>query len=833
MYWSPITCAIHGVDAGFEPDLSQSIAFYKAEYRDLVHQSVESGISKGKEFVYEAQITTASGEDRWVKSIGKAEFRDGKCVRLFGSFQDIDAQKENEIKLQNLANNIPGVLFQYYLNEDGSDGMNYVSNGAKKVWQFTPEECKQDISKIWKIIENGGSLPIMKESIQKSAQTLTNWDFEWKVVLPDGQIRWHSGFGVPRQTSNNTTVWDSIVLDVTDKKDLEDLLKRSSSAAKIGSWEISAPSNNPRNLVYLSPTSHHILELPEDTQLDVETLFNVFVDNQRELAKTSFYQLLHTGKEFDLEMKIQTKLNKQKWIRAIGNAEYVGNTLVKAFGSIQDITERKHAELKLVDSLNEKNTILESIGDGFFTVNNDWVVTYWNNKAEQILQRPKYDIIGHNLWAKFPDAVDSLFYKKYYEAKETKQNLSFEEYYATMEIWIEASVYPTKSGLAVYFKDITQRKKAEQEIRISNERFMRVAEATSDAIWDWNIEDNHIFWSEGLTKLFGHEINEFTNGVGVWGQYLHPDDQEATHLSLFQAIENKNQDKWKTEYRFRKKDGSYAFVVDRGTIIRDKKKKAIRMVGSITDISYQKEHEQTLQKLNKQLKEYTKELEISNAELEQFAYVASYDLQEPLRMVSSFLSLLEKKYNDRLDEKALQYINFAVDGSKRMRQIILDLLAFSRVGKVENELEEVNLNQILEDYKVLRKRIISDKSVQINYSKLPVINSYAIGITQVFHNLLDNAIKYCPENRKPEIHIRFSEDINHWKFKISDNGIGIEEEYFDKIFVIFQRLHSREEYSGTGMGLAIVKKIVETLNGEIWLESKLDEGTDFYFTLKK
>ncbi len=224
---------------------------------------------------------------------------------------------------------------------------------------------------------------------------------------------------------------------------------------------------------------------------------------------------------------------------------------------------------------------------------------------------------------------------------------------------------------------------------------------------------------------------------------------------------------------------------------------------------------------------------MSNAELEQFAFVASHDLQEPLRMVTSFMTQLEKKYGSIIDDKGRQYINFAVDGAKRMRQIILDLLDFSRVGNTEDDMEEVNFNKLLTEVLALYRRQIEELKADITVENLPKLQTFKAPFRQVFQNLVGNSLKYHKAGRRPIIHISCEETKTHFQFSVKDNGIGIAPEYFDKIFIIFQRLHNKDEYSGTGMGLAITKKIIETLGGKIWVESEEGKGSTFYFTLPK
>lgn len=226
-------------------------------------------------------------------------------------------------------------------------------------------------------------------------------------------------------------------------------------------------------------------------------------------------------------------------------------------------------------------------------------------------------------------------------------------------------------------------------------------------------------------------------------------------------------------------------------------------------------------------------LEQKNGDLEQFAYTASHDLQEPLRMITGFLSQLEKKYANALDDKAKQYINFAVDGAQRMRDVILDLLEFSRAGRTADSLEEVDLNELVQDVEILFRKQIEEKKAVLYAHDLPVIVLQKPPLRQVFQNLISNALKYARNGEPPRIRITSTETATHWHFSIADNGIGIAREYFDRIFLIFQRLHPKNEYGGTGIGLALCKKIVESLHGNIWLESEVGKGSIFHFSLPK
>jgi signal transduction histidine kinase len=226
-------------------------------------------------------------------------------------------------------------------------------------------------------------------------------------------------------------------------------------------------------------------------------------------------------------------------------------------------------------------------------------------------------------------------------------------------------------------------------------------------------------------------------------------------------------------------------------------------------------------------------LETKNKELEEFAYVASHDLQEPLRMITSFLSQLEKKYSDKLDNKAHQYIHFAVDGAQRMKLIIRDLLEYSSANQDLQPPETIDLNEIVEDFRLIHKKRMTTANAELISDPLPILRTHRTPVTQVFHNLLDNALKYAKADEPVSIYILVIDQNRFWEFCIEDNGIGIDSENFEKIFVMFQRLHSREMYSGTGIGLAIVKKSVELLGGSVRVISELGIGSRFYFTLPK
>ncbi|WP_338083963.1 sensor histidine kinase [Candidatus Frankia nodulisporulans] len=222
----------------------------------------------------------------------------------------------------------------------------------------------------------------------------------------------------------------------------------------------------------------------------------------------------------------------------------------------------------------------------------------------------------------------------------------------------------------------------------------------------------------------------------------------------------------------------------------------------------------------------------SNRDLEQFAYVASHDLQEPLRKVASFCQLLERRYGDKLDDRGVQYIAFAVDGAKRMQQLINDLLAFSRVGRTTESFVDIPLGELLTRATTTLSLTIESLDAEVSADELPIVRGDPMLLTQLLTNLIGNALKFHGED-PPRVHIGVVEHADTFEFSCADNGIGIETEYAEKIFVIFQRLHSREVFAGTGIGLALCRKIIEFHGGLIWLDTEARPGTTFRFTLPR
>ena len=281
--------------------------------------------------------------------------------------------------------------------------------------------------------------------------------------------------------------------------------------------------------------------------------------------------------------------------------------------------------------------------------------------------------------------------------------------------------------------------------------------------------------------------------------------------------------------------GAIAFYKFRINVIKIQKLKLLNRVDEqtrqlILSTREERKARQEAEKAKQQTEHANKELEQKNKELEQFAYVASHDLQEPLRTTSSFVELLQQQYKGRIDEKADKYLTFIIQSSDRMKVLINDLLDYSRIGKIK-ELARIDCNTIMQQVLADLDAAIKETKAEIMTEHLPVINGYSTEIKQLFQNLVMNAIKFRKPYVSPLIYITARKKNSYWEFICKDNGIGIDKQHQERIFIIFQRLHTRSEYEGSGIGLAHCKKIVELHGGKIWVESANGKGSTFYFTL--
>ena len=548
-------------------------------------------------------------------------------------------------------------------------------------------------------------------------------------------------------------------------------------------------------------------------------------------------EAVRTGSVFELEHRVLRVDGTLGW--TVSRAVPIRNTageIVEWFGAASDITESKRTEESLRESqksLTEKTAELETIIDtmpaGIWIFHDPGCSLITGNRvARQILG----DFEGGNApekerpWKEIrkggaPISPDQLLmHTACASGQEVKGEAIEVEGIDGVTRQLYGNAVPLLDsngnvrGSIGVLVDITQLREAHDKIA----RLAAIVDSSSDAIIGKTLEGIIVTWNPGAEKLYGYSAKEIIgNSISLLVPPDHPDELST----LLEKIRRGEIIAAHDTQRMRK-DGTLVDVSLTVSPVRDSTGKIVGAATIAHDISNRKKYEE-------KIKHYSRKLEESNKELDNFASVAAHDLRAPLRAVSGFIGLLKKQYEEKLDAEANQYISYIVEGTDRMHHLIHDLLQYARVTTREKPFAPVNVNIVLEKTLANLMVEIKESSAVITADPLPTVFADSTQLIQVFQNLVGNAIKY--RSNTPRIHISAERNDEEWLFRVSDNGIGIDPKQFDRIFQIFQRLHTMDEYSGTGIGLATCKKIVERLGGRIWVESKPGEGSTFFFTL--
>lgn len=377
-------------------------------------------------------------------------------------------------------------------------------------------------------------------------------------------------------------------------------------------------------------------------------------------------------------------------------------------------------------------------------------------------------------------------------------------------------------------EDVTEEHLQQQLLGQSESRLRLAIEASHMGIWDWDLATNNVVCSPTCEKLMGLEDHGAKRNHIELLRKIFPADLSMLQAVLDRAVLEKGE--YEAEYRVRWPDQSVHWISGRGKVFCDEKSVPVRVVGTVVDITEEKRAEEHRREVETALQRHADELARSNRELEQFAYVSSHDLKEPLRMVNVFVDLLMRQLDGRLDEETKENFRFVCEGARRMQSLVNDLMTYSRVGKELSPYQSVDLNDVGKMVRMNLQDAIKESGADIHFGDLPAVMGYSSQLVQLLQNLIGNAIKFRGDE---SLHVDVTAERcgTEWRIAVSDNGIGIGDRYLNKIFVVFQRLHNSGRYPGTGIGLSICKKIVENHSGRIWVTSELGRGSTFYFTL--
>ncbi len=370
--------------------------------------------------------------------------------------------------------------------------------------------------------------------------------------------------------------------------------------------------------------------------------------------------------------------------------------------------------------------------------------------------------------------------------------------------------------------DITEQRRTELDLQDANRRMDLATRSASIGIWDYDLTTDELVWDDRVFEFYGVAPEHFRGVHADWRDRIHPDDAAAIEVAVYDSIENRKP--FDVEFRIVRPDGELRHMRATFTAVRDDSGTPVRLVGTNIDITDRKTAEADIAR-------YTEALRRSNEDLQQFAYVASHDLREPLRMISLYLDLLRRRRGDALDPEAIEHISFAIDGARRLDAMVEDLLQYSRIDVRGSALVPVDLDAVVREAVDNLQTSIEDSGAGIDAGPLPAALADRSQVVRLFQNLIGNALNYRDEARRPQVTVTGQRDGDWVTVTVADNGIGIAPRYFERIFVIFQRLHHRGERSGTGIGLAVCKRIVERHGGRIRVDSVPGEGSRFSFTL--
>jgi PAS domain S-box-containing protein len=704
-----------------------------------------------------------------------------------------------------------------------------------------------------------------REAWQHAMAQRSAYDVEVRVRRADGSYAHTVARGTPiLSETGEIEEWIGCNLDISDRVRAEESLRDNArrlrlalEAGRMGTWEYDLVSGT----VHWSAAVERMHGIPAGSFAGTFQAYQADLhpeDRDRVLATVR--KNIERGEEHQLLYRIVRPDGAVRWLEAFGTFVHdAGRKPIRLIGVCSDVTER-------VESEEARNALriqrmLEGINDAFAVYDVDWTILFANQAGTAVMGLKPADVIGKKIWDLAPGAVDTRMHQELTRVLETGQPATFEEHYAPRGRWFEIHAYPVPDiGIAVYSRDVTARRN-EQALQ---ERLARYGQLRADVGQALSLERDVRGILQACCEAIVSKLGAAV--VRVWlvdsatealelqvsaGHYAPPDGGDARvpigAMAIGRIAAQRRPhltndiagDPWVADPEWAQREGMVAFA-GYPLVVAD------RLIGVLAAFAREPLPEDTLvalasvgdaiaqgverRRAELALEERARELARSNADLEQFAYVASHDLQEPLRMVASYVQLIERRYKDKLDDNARDFIGFAVEGVTRMRRLIEDLLAYSRVGTRGRAPAPIDVAAVVATAEKNLERAIAESGAQISRDDLPQVLADEGQLVQVFQNLIGNAIKFRRQD-PPRIHVGARREGADWIFSVRDNGIGIESEYFDRIFVIFQRLNPREIYPGTGIGLAITKKIVERHGGRIWVESQPGEGSTISFSI--
>jgi PAS domain S-box-containing protein len=682
----------------------------------------------------------------------------------------------------------------------------------------------------WKISDEFGN-PFPEENlpfsrVKETLKPVNN--VEHAIEWADGKRKLLSINAVPLFRNGEFQGAVSTIEDITLKKAVDRALRESRKTAR-------ALLNAITESALLLDREGRILEANEEVarrfhstvpELIGRNAFDLLSGEVAAQRREYFQTVLETGKPVRFE--------DVRFGRILKNGMYpvtdLNGEINKVAVFAYDITETKVAEEKLKQSEKKYRNLVENMNEGMIVHDEKAVLTYVNPRFCEMLGLDEEQIIGRQL----TDFLTIQARDRFLERFQSLHQAGIESFELNLknsegkEIFVMVSPHRLYNddgqmdGCFAVLTDITEKKNIENSLREEKRKAQKYLDVAGVMMLVMDTRCRIQLINQKGAEILGYPESDI---IGKnWVRNFIPKENRSQIEEVFNLLVNGKVEMGEHYENVIETAHGRRVIAWHNTILRNKE-------GDISGVLASGEDVTEIRKAREKANIYMTELERSNEELEQFAYVVSHDLQEPLRVISNYLQLIMKRYGEILDEKGINFINRSVNASKRMSEMIEDLLAFSRITTKPEPFESIDLKEIIKKALDNLHISIQEKNATIEYDKLPIVLGAQSQMIRVFQNLIGNALKFSREGVDPEIHIRSEEKNGKWLIRVEDNGIGIEPEYRDKIFEIFNRLHSRDKYPGTGIGLSVVKKIIERHGGKIWVESEVNRGSAFIFTL--
>lgn len=777
-------------------------------------------------FILEFRFRHKNGHYVFIHNEAACELdHNGKVIRMFGAHTDITRQKEIEKKLIENEKQFRTIFENSPLGKSitGLDGSLRINRAFSYILGYSHAELQK---KNWKEITHPedieSSEKVVKSLIAGEHETLM---FEKRYLHKNGHYVWTEvNTTLHRDNEDKPKFFITVIQDITNRKLIESQVK--SSEEKFRSLFESDPSaiviGDPKTgyILDVNPAAEKLLEMKRDEIIGMhQSMLHPEDVRQEQVEK---FKTLQNAPDVSVTTEVLTKSGKRVQVEIKVTAIEI-NKEPLLLGIFHDITRLVEKQNQIKQSEEKHRAVFESATDAFIIATLEGSIVEVNPSAckiygynyDEMIGMTAAQLIHPDYHHKFSDFIKDIQEKGFYSG----ETVDVRKDQTTFFTEVHGSVinFNNQKHMLAVIRDISEKKRQEDELKLKDIVFQSSVAANSTA----DLAGKLTNVNQSFLNIWGYHSKEEVLGKPI-PQFI---KYENDALEIMKGL-TENQ-KWQGNYAALKKDGSTFIAQANASVLFNAAGEKIGYQSSVFDVTEKVNSE-------KQLKEFAEKLQRSNKELERFAYVASHDLQEPLRMVSSYTQLLERKYKGKLDEKADKYIHFAVDGANRMQTLINDLLELSRVSTRGEKFVKIDIKQLAQ--KAIDSLSISIKETNAKVKiegNWPKINVDGNQIERLFLNLIGNAIKFRRNDVRPEILVKSEKKGDSWLFSVKDNGIGIDKKFSEKIFVVFQRLHNAAAYKGTGIGLAICKQIVLRHGGEIWFESEINKGTTFYFKLDK